>query len=222
MTHDPSADRLLPEGELQCGRLAGLMSSMLILAVASLVMAQSPGPGQEVYSQSATGGDLVTRMMEFDKDKDGKLTKGEVTDKRLHRLFARSDANNDGTVTKEELASLAAKEESNGRGRSFGFGPPGGGPGGFMMMPPRPGEILPPMAQQRLRLSPLQKAELASIQKEVDERLDKILSDEQKKQIQEMRQRGPGGFGPRGGGPPGGGGPLGDGPRGGFGRPGPR
>ena len=208
-------------------RLVGVISSMLILAVASLVVAQPPGPGQEVYSQSATGGDLVSRMMEFDKDKDGKLTKDEVTDKRLHRLFARSDANNDGTVTKEELASLAAKEESSSRGRSFGFGPPGGGPGGFMMMPPRPGEILPPMAQQRLRLSPAQKAELASIQKEVDERLDKILNDEQKKQLQEMRQRGPGGFGPRGGGPaggfgPGGGGPPGDGPRGGFGPPGPR
>jgi EF hand len=210
--------------------LAGLMSSILILTAASLVAAQPPGPGQEVYSQSATGGDLVTRMMEFDKDKDGKLTKNEVADKRLHRLFARSDANNDGTVTKEELASLAAKEESKSGGRSFGFGPPGGrpggGPGGFMMMPPRPGEILSPMVQQRLRLSALQKAELASIQKEVDERLEKILNDEQKKQIQEMRQRGPGGFGPRGGGPPGfgpgDGGPLGDGPRGGFGPPGPR
>jgi hypothetical protein len=208
-------------------KLAGLMSSMLILAVGSLVVAQPPGPGQVMYSQSATGGDLVTRMMEFDKDKDGKLTKEEVTDKRLHRLFARSDANNDGTVTKEELAKLAAKEESNSRGRSFGFGPPGGGPGGFMMMPPRPGEILPPMAQQRLRLTPEQKAKLAAIQKEVDERLEKILSDEQKKQLQEMRQRVPRGFGPRGDGPPGGFGPGGAGPpgdetRGEFGPPGRR
>jgi hypothetical protein len=196
--------------------LAGLMSSIVILAAASLAAAQPPGPGQEVYSQSAAGGDLVTRMMEFDKDKDGKLTKNEVTDKRLHRLFARSDANNDGTVTKEELASLAAKEESNSRRRSFGFGPPGGGPGGFMMMPPRPGDILPPMMQERLRLSAVQKAELATIQKEVDARLEKILNDDQKKQFEEMRQRGPGGLGPRGGGP------LGEGPRGGFGPPGPR
>jgi hypothetical protein len=208
--------------------LAGLISWVLILNLASGATAQPPGPGQEVYSQSATGGDLVTRMMEFDKDKDGKLTKSEVTDQRLHRLFARSDANNDGIVTKNELASLAAKEESKSRGRSFGFGPPGGGPGGMMMMPPpRPGEILPPMVQQRLRLSAVQKAELAAIQKEVDERLGNILTDEQKKQLQEMRQPGPGGFGPGGGGPPGGfgpggGEPLGQGPRGGFGPPGPR
>jgi hypothetical protein len=208
-------------------RLAGLMSIILNLAATSLVVAQPPGPGQEVYSQSATGGDLVTRMMEFDQDKDGKLTKSEVTDKRLHRLFTRSDANNDGTVTKEELASLALKEQSKNRGRSFGFGPPGGGPGGFMMMPPRPGEILPPMVQERLGLSAVQRAEIASIQKEVDERLGKILNDEQKKQIQEMRQRIPGEFGPRGGGPPGGfgpgrGGPPGAGPPGGFGPPGPQ
>jgi EF hand len=201
--------------------LPGLLSCVLILVGASFTSAQPPGPGQEVYSQSATGGDLVTRMMEFDKDKDGKLTKSEVTDNRLHRLFARADANNDGTVTKAELASMAKKEESSSRGRTFGFGPPGGppggGPGGFMMMPPRPGEILPPMVQQRLRLSAEQKAELASIQKDVDERLAKLLTDEQKKQIKEMRQRGPGGFGPRGGGPPRGfgpgrGGPPGEGP----------
>lgn len=133
--------------------VAGLTSSVLILIVASVAAAQSPLPGQEAYSPSVAGGDLVTRMMEFDKDKDGKLTKSEVTDSRLQRLFARADANNDGTVTRDELASMAAKEESNSRGRSFGFGPPGGGPAGFMMMMPRPGEILPPMVQQRLRLS---------------------------------------------------------------------
>ena len=48
-------------------------------------------------------------MMTFDKNKDGKLTKDEVTDVRLHRLFDRADANKDGVVTKEELMALAAK-----------------------------------------------------------------------------------------------------------------
>jgi hypothetical protein len=165
-------------------------------------------------------------MMEFDKDKDGKLTKVEITDARLHRLFDRSDANKDGIVTREELASLAAKEQSNEqRGGPPGFGggppgfgggppgfgprgggPPGGGPpGGFMMGGGRPGEILPRMIQERLKLTPEQKANLADLQKEVDAKLDKILSAEQKTQLKEMRERGPGGFGPRGpGGRPGG------------------
>ncbi|HKI18379.1 MAG TPA: hypothetical protein VKA15_10885 [Isosphaeraceae bacterium] len=114
------------------------------------------------------------RMMEFDTDKDGKLTKVEITDARLLRLFDRSDANKDGIVTKEELASLAAKEQSNEqRGGPPGFGggppgfgprgggPPGGGPpGGFMMGGGRPGEILPRMIQERLKLTPRQKTRL--------------------------------------------------------------
>ena len=67
----------------------------------------------------------MVRMMEFDTDKDGKLTKVEITDARLHRLFDRSDANKDGIVTKEELASLATKEHSDESGGGPGFG--GGG-----------------------------------------------------------------------------------------------
>ena len=49
--------------------------------------------------EAADADDLVTRMMAFDQNKDGKLTKDEVTDERLHRLFDRADADKDGTVT---------------------------------------------------------------------------------------------------------------------------
>jgi hypothetical protein len=182
-----------------------------ILLAASLAEAQRPA-GDQAPQRRAGGDDLVDRMMTFDKDKDGKLTKAEVTDERLHRLFDRADANKDGTVTKEELTSLASQDASNDRGGPPGFGPPGGGPGGPMMAPPRPGEILPQMFQQRLRLTPEQKTQVDELQKDVDARLARILTDEQKTQLKEMRQRGPGGFGPPpGGGPPGGrrpGGPV--------------
>ena len=155
----------------------------------------------------------MVRMMVFDADKDGMLTKVEITDARLHRLFDRSDANKDGIVTKEELASLAVKEQSNESGGGppgFGGGPPGfgprgggppggGPPGGFMMGMGRPGEILPRMLQERLKLTPEQKSDLDALQKELDARLDKILSAEQKTQLKQMRDRGPGGFGPGGG-----------------------
>ncbi len=199
--------------------LLGLISTVMLVCAAGIVAAQPPpGPGFGANPAAAPGGGLVARMMEYDQDKDGKLTKSEVTDARLERLFARSDKNGDGIVTREELASLEAKEESARRGRfGGGFGPPGGGPGGFMMMMARPGEILSPPLQDRLKLSAEQKAELATIQKSVDEKLKGILSTDQTKALTEMRQRGPGGFGPPGGGPPGGG------PRGGFGPlPGPR
>jgi hypothetical protein len=166
---------------------------------------QDPAAGR----RPADGDDLVARMMEFDKDKDGKLAKAEVTDERLLRLFDRADVNKDGVVTKEELIALAAKEQLPDRG-----GPPGGGPGGpggprMMGTPPRPGEILPRMVRQRLQLSEKQEKQVADLQKEVDAKLEQILNEEQRTQLKEMRDRGPGGFGPPGGG---GGRPGGDGP----------
>ena len=78
------------------------------------------------------------------------------------------------------------------------------------MGPPRPGEILPPMLQDRLELTSEQKAQLAALQKEVDGKLETILNDDQKAQLKTMRERGPGRFGPPGGGR--GPGPGGDGP----------
>ena len=87
-----------------------------------------------------------------------------------------------------------------------------------MMGGGRPGEILPRMLQERLRLSPEQRSDLEALQKEVDAKLDKILSAEQKTQLKQMRDRGPGGFGPRGPGGPGGRG-FGGPPPGGGGPP---
>ena len=63
---------------------------------------------------------LVVRMMAFDKKKDGKLTRDEVTDERLQRLFDQADTNKDGVVTKEELMALAAKLDAEGRRVALG------------------------------------------------------------------------------------------------------
>ena len=74
--------------------------------------------------------DLVARMMAFDQDKDGKLTRAEVTDERLVRLFDRADADKDGIVTKDELTALAAREAGRATAAVRRLGGPGGGPGG--------------------------------------------------------------------------------------------
>jgi hypothetical protein len=190
--------------------VTGMIVTAGLLIAASFALAQRPGGGP----RPSDADDLVSRMMEFDKDQDQKLTKAEVTDARLHRLFDRADADKDGVVTREELTALAAREAANGRGgpRGGGGGPPGGFPGGgpMGMGPPRPGEILPPMLQDRLELTSEQKAQLAALQKEVDSKLESILNDDQKAQLKTMRERGPGRFGPPGGGR--GPGPGGDGP----------
>ncbi len=185
-----------------------LTSTALMAAIPAAMAQQRPGNrGSTTRSKKAATNSMVNRMMAFDANKDGKLTRDEVTDERLQRLFDRADADHDGTVTRKELTAMAAREPAGGRG---GFGP--GGPGG----PPRPGEVLPSFLRDRLEVTPEQSKQLEALQKDVDTRLAQILTADQKQQLEEMRNRGPGGFGP----PPGGFGPGGP-PPGGFGPGGP-
>jgi hypothetical protein len=210
----------------------------------SQVTAQQPDrkpAGDKDRAKDYSNSSLVTKMMAFDKNKDGKLTRDEITDPRLLRLFDEADTNKDGVVTREELMALAARKDADapqggrggpggfgpgGPGGPGGFGPPGrggpGGPGGFGPGgpggpggPPQPGQVLPPFLQERLNLTADQKKKLEALQKEVDGKLAKILTDEQKKQMKQMREGfgrgGPGGPGGPGGRGPGGRGPGGDG-----------
>jgi Spy/CpxP family protein refolding chaperone len=75
-----------------------------------------------------------------------------------------------------------------GPGATFGgfggFGPPGGGAG---RGGPQVGQILPQFLQDFLKLTAEQKKELADLQKDVDSKFDKVLTDEQKKQLKQMR-----------------------------------
>ena len=117
--------------------------------LASVCAAQSPpnGPAAPPRSgaRSAAAIDaMVARIMTFDKNQDGKLTRDEITDGRLLRLFDRADADKNGVVTKAELTALATQLAAEapvaggpggfgGPGGPDGFGPGGGpgGPGGF-------------------------------------------------------------------------------------------
>jgi hypothetical protein len=191
--------------------LCAMALTISCLMVSLPVLAQRQGRGGQAANRASGGESLASRMMRFDKDGDGKLTRDEVTDERLQRLYDRADADKDGVVTKDELTALASREQQNNRGGPPGFGPggppPDGGPGGPRMMgpPPRPGEIMPSMMRQRLNLTSKQEKQLADLQKDVDARLSKILSSAQQRQLKQMRERGPGGFGP----PPGDRGPGG-------------
>jgi len=90
---------------------------------------------------------------------------------------------------------------------TFQFGPGGGGRGGFGGFP-QPGTVMSTFVQDQLKLTADQKTKLADLQKDVDEKLAKILTDDQKKQLKDMQQGGGrGGFG--GGGRGGRGGPGG-------------
>ncbi len=79
------------------------------------------------------------------------------------------------------------------RGAAMPPGGPGGGPPG-MARPARPGEVLPGLTQEMLRLSDEQKKQLAAFQKETGGKLDGLLTAPQKKQLEAMASgRGPGG-----------------------------
>ncbi len=78
-----------------------------------------------------------------------------------------------------------------------GARPEGGRPGagafgarGGMMAP---GQILPPFLAERLKLTEDQKKALEKLQKETDEKLNALLTDEQRDTLKQMKERGPGG-----------------------------
>jgi hypothetical protein len=199
---------------------------VLFMAVAQLT-GQPPAQTQDSSS-------IVTRMMEFNKKKDGKLTREEVTDPRLLRLFDQADANKDGVVTREELQALAAKMQAE-FGQGGDKGGPGGkgdkgfkgkggkgkgpdGPGGFGGGQGQPGVILAPFVRDQLNLTEDQRKQITELQKNIDAKLGEILTDAQKAQLKDMADSGPSGFGPppKGKGGPGG---FGGGPpkgKGGF------
>jgi spore coat protein CotH len=68
-------------------------------------------------------------------------------------------------------------------------GGPGMGPGMFFRPPPL-GILLPPPVQDTLQLTDGQRKELEKLQKEVDEKLEKIMTEDQRKQFKEMKDRG--------------------------------
>jgi Ca2+-binding EF-hand superfamily protein len=79
----------------------------LVAATILTVASAQPGGGKRT---TETVDEFIAKMMAFDANKDGKLTKLELTDTRLHALFDRADTNKDGIVTREELEALFAKE----------------------------------------------------------------------------------------------------------------
>src|SRR5262245_48379240 len=101
-----------------------------VLLIAATISEAQPG-GKKGDKGGGKGGgetvdEFVAKLMAFNKAKDGKLTKTELTDTRLHDLFDRADANKDGVVTRAELEALYARENLAGGG----FGEKGkGGPG---------------------------------------------------------------------------------------------
>jgi len=96
-----------------------LISGAFVIALAFAVQLAEAQPGGGKKDKPGKGkretvDEFVKKLMAFNKAKDGKLTKAELTDTRLHALFDRADTNKDGVVTREELEALFAREALSG------------------------------------------------------------------------------------------------------------
>jgi len=137
-------------------------------------------------SGGLTADQIVERIMGFDKNKDGKISKDELPE-RMHGLIAKGDTNKDGALDKDEIKKLAtvlAKERglaalgggdgfggrgfrgpgAGGRGRGFG----GGGFGGT-------GTSGPQAALADLKLSGQTKQKAEEVLKTNQENVRKLL-----------------------------------------------
>jgi hypothetical protein len=104
------------------------MALMIALAVAAGGDAQPPGKKGGGFGKGFGGGltaeQIVERIMAFDKNGDGKITKEELPE-RMQHLIALGDTNKDGALDKEEVVQLANLLQS-----VAGLAGPAG-PGGF-------------------------------------------------------------------------------------------
>lgn len=72
-----------------------------------------PGGGGPGGGGSGGGEEMVSRLMEYDTDKDGRL-KAEDLPERMRAIITRADADKDGVVTREELAAMARGQGGQG------------------------------------------------------------------------------------------------------------
>ena len=93
------------------------------------------GPGGGAPGGPGGGGDFATRLMGFDKNGDGKVTKDELPE-QMQRIMERGDTNGDGALDKAEIDAMVARFPQGG-GRPGGPGQKSDGQG-------RPGKQRPP------------------------------------------------------------------------------
>ncbi|HEX7449606.1 MAG TPA: aryl-sulfate sulfotransferase [Pirellulales bacterium] len=89
---------------------------------------------------------------------------------------------------KVEAVLTEAQRKQSKIGFAFG-GPPPGGPGG-PGAPPRLGELLPAPLREGLKLTDDQNRQADDLQKEADARLEKLLTDDQQKQLKDPKNLG--------------------------------
>jgi hypothetical protein len=141
--------------------------------------------------------DVVERIMAFDKNKDGKVTKDELAE-RMHNLITRGDANKDGALDKNEIKKLATAPGGFGFGGRGEIRIDGPGPGGpflsrSIVAGPAPGPGFPGPGAidgviDDLKLSGKKKDQALAAVKAHEENVRKVLDQSRAELLQTMKQ----------------------------------
>jgi hypothetical protein len=147
------------------------------------------GPGNNGFEPARQPGRVMAgpeqnRLRLTDDQKKDVLALQKAVDGRFDRVLT--------AAQQKQITSVFARQ-----------GPPTRRPG--RGDPQQPGKIFSPAQQESLKLSDGQRKRLEEIQKEIDARIETLLTEDQKKQLQAMQERpaagGPGRRGPPGGEP---------------------
>jgi hypothetical protein len=99
-----------------------VLLTMLTMGIAASASAQVAFPPNAVTTgPQATREDVVARLMSFDRNDDGRLTRAELPE-RLHGLLTRGDVDKDETIDSVETFKLAERPIANAAA-SRGFQP---------------------------------------------------------------------------------------------------
>jgi hypothetical protein len=140
--------------------------------------------------------DIVERIMAFDKNKDGKVTKDELPE-RMHHLIALGDTNNDGALDRDEIRKLVTtRATALGGIGNVGFGTGGvavraegraiSGPAFGPGPGPRPGVI--EEVVDDLKLSAKKKDQAMAIVKAHEENVRKLMDQARADLFHKMRE----------------------------------
>ena len=174
------------------------LALMAALALAGTAVAQPPDQKQELPRKLALPApisvdDMVERIMAFDKNKDGKVTRDELPE-RMQFLIELGDTNKDGALDRDEIKKLVAARTTTPSGfgtggfrPDFGTGP--GAAGRILVggaLPPGPDSI--EAVVEDLKLPGKKKDQALAAVKAHDEHVAKVMEQARAELLQKMKE----------------------------------
>src|SRR5262245_29251135 len=155
---------------------SGLMAALVLVGAAVTQppdQRQGPGPGL-VRPARISVDDIVERIMAFDKNKDGKVTRDELPE-RMHDLITRGDTNKDGALDRDEIMKLVTARGPGG----FGTATTRAGPGPFDAVS---------AAVDDLKLSAQKKDQSLAVAKAYQENVRKLMDQARADMLRKMKE----------------------------------